>query len=124
MGFGRQSVDEWNLMLKNIDTDGDGNINYTEFITAAMDREILINQDNLKAVFNLFDQDGNGLIEVKELKDVFEGRNLENSKDEKLWRQIMEEVDLDKDNYISFDEFATAMNKVCHHEIRSEVTFG
>ena len=46
------------------------------------------------------------MITVDELKAVFDNNN---DKDEQLWKEIMAEVDVNKDNEISFDEFMVAM---------------
>ena len=54
-----------------MDTNGDGMIDYGEFISAASDREKMINEKNLTMLFALFDTDGNGVISVDELRAVF-----------------------------------------------------
>ena len=46
--------------MRAADIDGDGQIDYTEFLTAAMDKTKLLTQANLKRAFNLLDTDGNG----------------------------------------------------------------
>ena len=43
-----------------IDTDGDGKIDYTDFVCAACNRELLLSKDNLEAAFKIFDSNGNG----------------------------------------------------------------
>lgn len=57
----------------------------------------------------MLDTDNNGSITVDELKAVFDTHG---DKDETLWRQIMAEVDKNKDNVISFDEFTDAMTLI------------
>ena len=52
--------DDWDKMVNAMDTDGDGKIDYTEFITAAYNREMLLSKENLDIAFKMFDQDGNG----------------------------------------------------------------
>lgn len=47
-------------MLKAADTNGDGNVDYTEFLTAAYDKEELLSADNIDKAFEIFDQDGDG----------------------------------------------------------------
>ena len=63
----------------------------------------------METAFNCFDTDGNGKITVDELQSIFD---FAETKDKRLWKEIMEEVDTNKDNVISFQEFATAMEKV------------
>ena len=63
--------EDWSKMVNAMDTDGDGKIDYTEFITAAYNREMLLSQQNLQIAFKMFDQDGNGQLSMDELKAVF-----------------------------------------------------
>lgn len=50
-------------MLKAADTDGSGDINYTEFIAATLDANIFMNEGYLRQAFNMFDKDGSGKID-------------------------------------------------------------
>lgn len=42
-------------MLDNIDLDGDGMVDFHEFMTAAVDYKKIMTQKNLEAAFKLFD---------------------------------------------------------------------
>ena len=57
----------------------------------------------------MIDQDKNGSLSIQELKNVFE---LNGMKDKALWKSIMNEVDMNKDGKISFEEFTTVMTNV------------
>jgi calcium-dependent protein kinase len=46
---------EVDTLIKSLDKDGNGQISYNEFITAAIDKEELLNQENLRKAFNIFD---------------------------------------------------------------------
>jgi calcium-dependent protein kinase len=50
-------------MLKAADTDGSGDINYTEFIAACIGSSIYLNEAYLKQAFDMFDKDKSGKID-------------------------------------------------------------
>lgn len=54
----------------------------------------------------MFDLDGSGTISRAELKQVFE---TSDQKDDELWTEIFNEVDINKDGQISYEEFKQAM---------------
>jgi Ca2+-binding EF-hand superfamily protein len=60
-------------MLQFIDTDKNGKINYTEFISCCLENSVIFREENLKAAFRLLDRDGNGRIEREELLAVLKG---------------------------------------------------
>lgn len=62
----------------------------------------------------MFDTDNNGTISRKELKQVFE---TSEKKDDELWNEIFNEVDLDGDGEIVFDEFKKGMTSVINREV-------
>jgi calcium-dependent protein kinase len=58
-------------ILDSLDKNRNGVIDYTEFLVAAADKELLLTEANLRFAFNMFDKDGNGSISKPELKEVF-----------------------------------------------------
>ena len=46
------------------DTDGDGKIDYLEFIQAAINHKTILNKENVKMVFEMFDVNKDGKISV------------------------------------------------------------
>jgi len=69
------------------------------------DKEI----DEFKEAFNLFDKDGNGSIDVQELKTVM--RSMGATPTNAELRDIIREVDSDQNGTIEFNEFLTLMAK-------------
>ena len=67
------SEDEVQEILKSIDTDKNGAINYTEFIAASLDNIIVMNASKIEKAFKLFDKDNDGWIDVWELEEVLTG---------------------------------------------------
>ena len=72
LGSLKAQASDWEELVEHLDINGDGRIDYQEFITAAVNRVKLINDQNLATAFKMFDQDGNGQISTAELKRVFQ----------------------------------------------------
>jgi calcium-dependent protein kinase len=70
------STKEAARMFESIDIDKTGDINFNEFLAMSFDwsklsvREL---EGNLKKLFSDMDKDGNGLIDISELRDTFQG---------------------------------------------------
>lgn len=54
--------------MKSCDMDGDGKIDYAEFIQATIDHKSMVNDETIKAAFSMFDLNGDGQISRDELK--------------------------------------------------------
>ena len=93
-----------------IDVDGNGFIEYEEFLRASIDINKILTDENVKIVFQLFDANNTGKITPMELKKVMD-INAADVSDE-VWAQIIDDIDLDKDGVISFYEFKQMLNKV------------
>jgi len=95
-------------IIEEVDINNSGQIDFTEFIIAAMNREKLLNQTKLEQAFHLFDQDGDGFITRSELANVMGGIEL----DDAQWKALVEECDTNKDGKISKEEFMTLLVKL------------
>jgi calcium-dependent protein kinase len=71
LGTFKAECQDWQVLIEQLDTNNDGKIDYSEFISAAVNRARLLSQQNLEVAFQMFDTDGNGYISVRELKEVF-----------------------------------------------------
>jgi Ca2+-binding EF-hand superfamily protein len=52
------SDEEINELMKKLDNDGSGSIDYTEFVAAAMNREKVLTKKRIQDCFQMFDKVG------------------------------------------------------------------
>lgn len=95
-------------MINEIDEDGNGTIDFTEFLSL-MVRKIQSNNidDELRDAFKVFDRDGNGLISASELRHVM--TNLGEKLTEEEVEEMIKEADVDGDGHVNFTEFVDLM---------------
>lgn len=97
-------------ILNDIDSDGSGSIDYTEFIAATLDSKQYSKEHVCWAAFKVLDQDGNGKITANELLNVFSYSSEQGSagiSDNALSdvKNMIKEVDVNGDGEIDFQEF-------------------
>lgn len=95
--------DDLDEMFRNLDFNQDGQINYSEFLAATVDRRKTLTLQNLWFAFHHFDVDNSGYITEAGLTEVFhrEGRNMTPSQ----IHEIMQQADMDNKGKISFEDF-------------------
>ena len=76
-------------MFDTIDTNGDGSIDYHEFMAAAANKEKMISEKNMKMLFDMIDSDGSGAINVEELKEAMHGCYSDENEEEIDWEEIL-----------------------------------
>merc|ERR1712228_1153181 len=73
-GMGKGVVSRELLRIfKEVDTDCDGELQYTEFLAAALGARRYLQRDMAWVAFQRFDQDGDGHITAEELRAVLGG---------------------------------------------------
>ncbi|KAK6934456.1 Protein kinase domain [Dillenia turbinata] len=93
-------------LMEAADVDGNGTIDYIEFITATMHRHRLERDENLYKAFQYFDKDNSGFITRDELETAMRQHGIG---DEDTIKEIISEVDNDHDGRINYVEFCTMM---------------
>ena len=102
-----QATKKANAVFLNIDTDNNGFIESEEFIRACINPNIFTSQNYLKAAFNYFDLDGDGNISVSEVEAKFyQSSKNKNQKTAAELKKMFEQIDINKDGFISFEEFS------------------
>ena len=105
------SDEEIKEIIQKLDLENKKEINYDEFLTIInqKDKDVDEEEEVLKA-FKVFDKEGNGLININELKDIM--LNFGNNWSEEELNEMFKEADIDMDGYLNYEEFVrTKMSK-------------
>ncbi|URD89889.1 calcium-dependent protein kinase [Musa troglodytarum] len=93
-------------LMDAADVDGNGSIDYIEFITATMSRHRLERDEHLYRAFQYFDKDNSGFITRDELESAMQEHGMG---DLATIKEIISEVDTDNDGRINYQEFCAMM---------------
>ncbi|XP_054777969.1 calcium-dependent protein kinase 2-like [Prosopis cineraria] len=100
-------------LMDAADVDGNGTIDYIEFISATMHRHRLERDEHLYKAFQYFDKDNSGYITRDELETAMTQHGMG---DEATIKEIISEVDADNDGRINYEEFCTMMRSGMQHQ--------
>ena len=77
---GEDKAENFAQLFKEIDLDRDGQLDYNEFVQAAINHQAMLNKENIWEMFKMFDMDNDGFISEEELKYIFKtGQSLNSS---------------------------------------------
>jgi calcium-dependent protein kinase len=91
-------------MVEAVDENGNGMIDYTEFLAATLDSRFYLQEDVLRRSFSVFDLDGDGVISKQELLQVLKVGSWCANLNAEIG-EILSEVDSNGDGSIDFDEY-------------------
>jgi calcium-dependent protein kinase len=111
---GKELKEKVDIIFNNIDTDHNGYIEYEEFLRAAVDKEYFLSDNFLRFAFDYFDRDKNGEISYNEIKQLFyqNDKNKHNTEAQNQLMKNFEEMDINGDGVLSFEEFAKMTKKL------------
>jgi calcium-dependent protein kinase len=96
-------------LMTEMDVDGSGSIDYTEFLAATLDKKQYEQESICWAAFQVFDSDGSGSISKAELEKVLASGQLEQVMGSQAVERVMKDCDADNDGQIDFNEFMKMM---------------
>ncbi|TFK69989.1 calmodulin [Pluteus cervinus] len=95
-------------MINEVDLDGNGTIDFPEFLTMMAHRmRDTDSKEEIKEAFKVFDQDGNGYVSYAELRHVM--TNLGESLTDEEVDEMIREADVDGDGQINYEDFVKLM---------------
>lgn len=95
-------------MINEIDADGNGTIDFPEFLTMmARKMKDTDSEEEILEAFKVFDKDGNGFISAAELRHIM--TNLGEKLTDEEVDEMIREADIDGDGQINYEEFVKMM---------------
>ena len=102
------SDEEIKDIIAEMDLEGNGEINFENFVSIVKRREKDVdNEEEVLNAFKLFDKEGNGLININELKHIM--LTVGNNISETELNDLLKEADTDNDGYINYEEFIRSL---------------
>lgn len=95
-------------ILEQVDSDGSGVIDYTEFLAASLDKKQYMSEDVCWQAFRIFDRNGDGKIDKTEIANILNDDDVKNTANRNI-AEIMTEIDKNGDGEIDFTEFMEMM---------------
>ena len=104
--YGEGAKEQVDRIFQLVDADNSGEIDFSEFVAATVDKSKLLQEDKLRLAFGYYDRDGSGEISIEEIREVL---GVGKSISEEVWQQLVREVDENGDGEVSFEEFKIMM---------------
>ncbi|XP_026475153.1 troponin C [Ctenocephalides felis] len=100
-----------NDIIKEVDVDGSGELEFEEFVTLAarfmVEEDAGAMQAELKEAFRLYDKEGNGYITTAVLREIL--KELDDKITSEDLDMMIAEIDSDGSGTVDFDEFMEVM---------------
>ena len=96
-------------VMSKIDWQGNGFIEYSQYIKASIDSDIAMSNKNLTLAFKMMDSDKKGFIRAEDLVESLSESTGE--EDVRSWKSVIQEVSRKNDGILNFDVFMKVLSK-------------
>jgi len=104
---------DFQKLMNDVDADGNGQIDYTEFLAAMLDKKVYLQESALWEAFSVFDLNQDGFIDPDELKRLLCDDMVDEAVGSRRIEEVMLQVDNNGDGTIDFAEFMNMMHENC-----------
>lgn len=103
-------------LMKAVDHDNNGYIEYEEFLRGTVDKKLILNEKNLKKAFDFFDLDSNGFISPQEIKQIIAGGK---TLSDEIIGEVLKEIGFENKKEINYNEFKLIINEIFENPIKN-----
>lgn len=103
---GEEAVEALEKVMKTVDCDGSGFVDYSEFLLAAIDEQALLSKGNLESAFRSLDTDNSGKISLQEMRSML---SMGVDGNDSVWAKLVQDADMNGDGEIDLVEFTRLM---------------
>jgi len=100
-GFSKNINAELESIIESLNVEHHHELNWRDFVTATVDKSVVMQEDKIRMAFHHFDRNNRGSITVKDLSSVF-------GSDQQA-QEIIKDIDVNGDGVISYEEFHEMM---------------
>ena len=101
--------DDVREIFLNVDTNKNNYIEQEEFVKAAVDKKMFLNENMIRFAFNFFDPSKNGLITLDDINLLFKDSCEKDADLPTELKKILDSIDTNKNGEIDFEEFSKFM---------------
>lgn len=103
---GEEAAATLERVMKTVDCDGSGYVDYSEFILAAINEQTLLSKGNLETAFRSLDCDNSGKISLQEMRGML---SMGVDGNDSVWAKLVQDADMNGDGEIDLVEFTRLM---------------
>ena len=107
-----EATNKVNEIFNNIDKDKNNLISSEEFIRGCINPDIFYSNNYLKVAFDYFDKNRDGNVCINDMEDIFSQNSKLGIKAKEKLQFMFNQIDVNKDGFISFDEFSTVIKGI------------